>query len=474
MGQKFIIQSFNGKMEIALAEDGRLINYFVQRLNHSPAIGSIYRGRVESVVAGMQAAFVDIGWERTAFLSLEDVELPPKLYGCKPQIQDLLKPGQSIIVQVLREALDEKGPKVSTKLSLPGRKLILVSGTPYAAISKKIKDETERKRLGCVMERLLAEGRDCGVIVRTNGAGCPEPELEKEFHWLASRWDRLQHTIATNHNVGLLDMDQSMAENVVRDYVKPDRLEGIYVNSPDVYEMLNQRFPEKEIRFKIHLAEDEPGTIPALSCDFPGANFNGLMHRHGLVAEIGQINRRKVMLSNGGTLVFDRTEALQVVDVNTGKYVGKNNVQQTILQMNLEAAEEIARQIRLRNWSGIILIDFIDMKEEAHREQVQQHLTELLAKDPVKSNVLGFTRTGLMELTRKKTSAPLWELLQHPCPVCGGAGRVSGNMAGVGFYSNDGETQQTVQAISQLMEQAETQKWQAIQKQQDSQGEVQT
>lgn len=415
MGQKFYIQRYNDNMEIALAEDNRLVNYFVQRRNHSPAVGSIYRGTVESVVPGMQAAFVDIGWDRTAYLALEDVELPPKLYGCKPQIQDLLKPGQSIIVQVLREALDEKGPKVSTKLSLPGRKLILVSGTPYAAISKKIKDEAERSRLGAIMDRLLAEGRHCGIIVRTNGAGCTEPELEQEFRWLAKRWDKLQHMISTTHTPGLLDMDQSLAENVVRDYMKPHQLDAIYVNDEDVYELLNQRFPEKQIRFKIHLDEDEvevendeePGTLPAQ---------NSLLQRHGLATEIQQINRRKIMLQNGGTLVFDRTEALQVVDVNTAKYVGKNNVHQTILQMNLEAAEEIAKQIRLRNWSGIILIDFIDMKEEAHREQVQQHLTQLLAKDPVKSNVLGFTRTGLMELTRKKTSAPLWELMREVQP----------------------------------------------------------
>ena len=403
--QQIVIQHDSRQMQVAVLEDGRLAEYFVQRSTDSPVSGSIYCGVVESVLTGMQAAFIDIGWERNAYLALEDLVVGEDLDGCNPNIGDILKAGQLVVVQIKKEAVDLKGPKVSCKLSLPGRMLVLVPGKPYAAVSKKIRPESKRQALKDQADTLLTN-QPFGLIVRTAGQDCTMEEFRQEFEWLSRRWQQLQQTIQQTQKPGLILADLDLAFQVIRDCAREDSLEGIYVNDFALYEQLQQQIVSRKIRFKIRWREED------------------LLERFQLYGEIRQIHRRKIWLKNGGYLVFDRTEALQVVDVNTGKFTGKRNFQSTIVQMNQEAAREIAWQIRLRNLSGIILIDFIDMERPEDQQQVLAVLEQALQQDRVKTSVLGMTQLGLVEMTRKKTRAPLSEVLEQPCPLCQERGRV--------------------------------------------------
>ncbi len=403
--QQIIIQNDSRQMQVAVLEEGRLAEYYVQRINSSPVNGSIYRGVVESVLPGMQAAFVDIGWEKNAYLALEDVALPEELEGCRPNIGDVLKQGQSIVVQIKKEAVDAKGPKVSSKLSIPGRTLVLVPGKPYAAVSKKIAPEGKRQALKDLTDELL-RGQNCGLIVRTAGQNCTIEELRQEFSWLLNQWNRLQEKIAQVQKPGLIQADQDLAAQVIRDCAREHDLEGIYVNDFALYETLQQQIVQRKVRFKIRWREEN------------------LFEQFGLEGVVKGIHSRKIWLKNGGYIVFDRTEALNVIDVNTGKFTGRQDFQDTIVQMNLEAAEEIAWQIRLRNLSGIILIDFIDMQHEQDQAFVINTLENLLKKDRVKTTVQGMTQLGLVEMTRKKMRAPLCETLEQPCPLCMERGRI--------------------------------------------------
>lgn len=428
--QQIVIQSGSRELQVAVLEDGRLADYFVQRSEDSPVSGSIYRGVVESVLPGMQAAFVDIGWERNAYLALEDVELEAGLEGCKPNIGDVLKVGQSLVVQIKKEAVDAKGPKVSCKLSLPGHSLVLVPGKPYGAVSKKIAGE-KRQALKELADGLLA-GQQCGLIVRTAGQNCSKEELTQEFQWLLSRWQQLQRRIQQMQKPGLLQAAQDLAAQVIRDYARETELEGIYVNDFALYEQLQQQIVSRQVRFKIRWREEN------------------LLERFALESDIRAIHSRKIWLKNGGYLVLDRTEALNVIDVNTGKFTGKQNFQTTILQMNLEAAAEIAWQIRLRNLSGIILIDFIDMQEQTERQQVLEALESALKRDPVKTTVFGMTQLGLVEMTRKKMRAPLTEVLEQPCPFCQERGRVR-SVATVGLQIWESLEQQALDTSYSLL-----------------------
>lgn len=392
-------------MQVAVLENGRLAEYFVQRNSDSPISGSIYRGEIESVLPGMQAAFVDIGWERNAYLALEDIALSEELEGCQPNIGDVLKIGQPVVVQIKKEAVDTKGPKVSCKLSLPGKTLVLVQGKSYVAVSKKIIQEQKRQALKNLANQFL-EDAQYGLIVRTAAQNCKEEELRQEFRWLLNRWQQLQKKIEQQHKPGLIQADLNLAAQMIRDCTREADLEGIYVNDFALYEVLQQQIVSRNVRFKIRWRE----------CN--------LIEQFQLRRELETIHKRKVWLKNGGYLIFDRTEALQVVDVNTGKFTGKQNFQTTIVQMNLEAAREIAWQLRLRNLSGIILIDFIDMQQPEDRQQILQALTEALRQDRVKTSVLGMTQLGLVEMTRKKERAPLSAILEQPCPFCQERGRV--------------------------------------------------
>ena len=405
MVQKIVIENDSRQMQAAVLEDDRLAEYYVQYNGGSPVNGSIYCGTIESVLPGMQAAFVDIGWERNAYLALEDVQVGEQLEGCSPNISDLLKKGQRVVVQIKKEAVDLKGPKVSCKLTLSGRTMVLVPGKPYAAVSKKIRSAERRQELKDLTDEILS-GHACGVIVRTAAEHAQEEELRKEFDWMLNRWRQLEKKIKEVQKPGLIQADMNLATKVIRECADEENLEGIYVSDYELYEELQQQILKRKIRFKIKWRETD------------------LMELFQLKGEIHAIHKRKVWLKNGGYLVFDRTEALQVIDVNTGKFTGKNDFQRTILDMNLEAAEEIAKQIRLRNLSGMILIDFIDMQEKADQNTLLDAFERALKKDRVKTTLVGMTKLGLVEMTRKKERAPLSETMEQPCPFCRERGRV--------------------------------------------------
>ncbi len=414
MAQQIIIQKDGAQLQVAIVEDNRLAEYHLECNDGYPTNGSIYRGIVESVLPGMQAAFVDIGWERSAYLALEDILLDDAVASCKANIGDILKAGQSIVVQVKKEAVDAKGPKVTTELSLQGKTMVLLPGKYQVNISKKITDTAKRQVLKTVADAFLlgahteAEiGMPLGVIIRTAAAECESKELQQEFVWLCSQWSILEQQIKQVQKPGMIANNPNRVANLIGECVHLKELEGIYINDEVLYEALQQQIPERDIRFKLRLRE------------------GNLIEQFQLDGEIRTIHKRKVLLPSGASLVFDRTEAMNVVDVNTAGFVGKKELADTIVKTNLEAVREIAWQIRLRNLSGIILIDMIDMKASKHQQQVVQALETLLKRDSVRSKVHGFSNLGLLEVTRQKTRAPLTELLEVPCPMCHERGRIA-------------------------------------------------
>lgn len=409
MAQQILIQTDAHKMQTAIVENGRLAEYHIRQDDY-PAVGSIYRGIVESVMPGMQAAFVNIGWERSAYLALEDIVLETSQKSCKPNIADVLKAGQSIVVQIKKEAVDTKGPKVSTELSLQGKTMVLLPGNNQVNISKKITDTEKRKTLNHMADSFLmddAESEKVGVIIRTAAAEADMDELEQEFQWLCDAWRQLKQQIASVQKPGLIAVDYNYAAKLIRDCVQESELDGIYINDEALYSALQQQIPERSVRFKLHLREGD------------------LLEQFQLYGELRTMHKRHVLLCNGAELVIDRTEAMNVIDVNTAGFIGKKEFSDTVLQTNLEAAKEIARQIRLRNLSGIILIDFIDMKLPEHKQAVLDTLETALRQDRVKTTVHGISHLGLVEVTRQRTRAPLSELMEVPCPACNTRGWIS-------------------------------------------------
>lgn len=394
MAQQLIVQQTAEQLQVAVVEHGRLAEYYLQRDDASPVSGSIYRGKIEAVLPGMEAAFVDIGWERSAYLSLEDIDGVPKA-------------GQSIVVQVKKEAVDAKGPKVTTELSLQGRTMVLLPGKYQVNISKKITSDDTRQALKAVADQFLSADGALGVIIRTAAEQCTQEELVQEFGWLCAQWRTLETHISQVQKPGLIAVDQHQAARIIRECVRIDELEGIYVNDHGLYEALQQQIPERNIRFKLHWREGD------------------LLEQFQLTGEIRTLHKRKILLSSGATLVLDRTEAMNVIDVNTAGFTGKKELAQTIVQTNIEAAREIAWQIRLRNLSGIILIDFIDMKQPEHQQMVLDTLAEALCRDRVKTKVHGISHLGLIEVTRQKVRAPLTEVMEQACPTCQERGRIA-------------------------------------------------
>ena len=407
MSQEIIIQQEPNQFQVAIVEDGRLAEYYLQKDDASPVVGSIYRGIVESVLPGMQAAFIDIGWERSAYLALEDIMLNDE--AVKPNIGDILKAGQSVIVQIKKEAVDAKGPKVTMELSLQGRTMVLIPGKYQVNISKKITDSCKRQELKTLADTILLDDRydmPLGVIIRTAAEDCSSEELQQEFYWLQEKWKKLQESMRQVQKPGLVAIDQHMAARIIRECVQDGNLLGIYVNDVTLYEALQQQIPERSIRFKLHLREEN------------------LIEAFQLDGEIRTLHKRRVHLASGAELVIDRTEAMNVIDVNTASFIGKKELADTIIATNLEAAKEIAHQIRLRNLSGIILIDFIDMKQAEHQEQVLKTLETVLKQERVKTKVHGISHLGLVEVTRQRTRAPLTDVMEQECEMCGGRGRV--------------------------------------------------
>lgn len=402
MLRKVVISSFLNQVLVGIVEDGRLAEFFLEKDQTSRIAGNIYKGRVENVLPGMAAAFVDLGLERNGFLYVDDVP------GAKEQpINKLLKKGQEILVQVAKEPEGSKGPRVVTSISLPGRFMVLMPQEHSVGVSRQILDLEERARLREIAAQLKPP--EMGLIVRTAAYGCSEQELAAERDELVELWQQIGEQSKKCSAPALLHRDHDLIYRIMRDLVTDDT-DVIIADQPWIYERII------DIRAKLHIS-------PAIKVELYQGEV-ALFDQLGLSRDLEKATNKRVWLNSGGYLVIDQTEALVSIDVNTGKYTGSKDLAATVLRTNLEAAQEIAKQLRLRNIGGIIIIDFIDMNSAQDRQQVLDALTKALAADKTKSHVLGFTQLGLVEMTRKKAKTRLSHLLETPCPQCGGTGSV--------------------------------------------------
>ena len=400
--------------KVAVLEDGVLVELDLEGSFSRRLVGNIYKGRVQNVLPGMQAAFVDIGLERNAFLFVSDARPPCSDDGsaqaAQVPIQALVHPGEEILVQIGKEPSGSKGSRVTRHVSLAGRYLVLMPGAGYVGVSRRLEDETERQRLRAIAEELRA-GSPMGIIVRTAAQAHIQEDLAQDAAFLAASWQEIEERARRTKAPALLHQDLDVVHRMVRDLVSGD-VRRIVVDRRDAFERISEL-----------VRALAPGFASTVELALP-QNGQQLFAARGIDPQIDRALARKVPLPSGGYLVIDQTEALTVVDVNTGRYVGSDSVNDTFLKTNLEATGEIARQLRLRDIGGIIVIDFIDMEIPAHRKQLVQALTEACRMDHSKPEVLGLTALGLVEMTRKKARQGLREILTKPCPTCDGRGRV--------------------------------------------------
>ena len=400
---------------VAVLEDKTLVEIYIERSLNQRLVGNIYKGKVENVLPGMQAAFVDIGLDKNAFLYVEDAlqQRTGQEFGehvelehHKVNITDLVKQGQELVVQIAKEPIGTKGARVTTQLTLPGRLLVLMPNIDYIGISRRISSEKERERLRTLSEKVKAPSM--GIIIRTAAEGIDEEELKKDVTLLTKLWKKVQNKAFNGAAPKLIHKDLELVQRVLRDLFTED-IDKLVIDSRYEYDKVLEFVDliSPTLKNKVVLYEQED-----------------LFEKHGIDEEIHRVLKPKVWLKCGGYIVIDHTEALTSIDVNTGKFVGSTNLSDTVFKTNMEAAVEIARQLRLRNIGGIIIVDFIDMPEEENQQQVIHLLEEQIKKDKTKTNVLGLTQLGLVEMTRKKVRSGLESVLLKACPYCEGKGKV--------------------------------------------------
>jgi len=395
--------------KVALLDGGKLTDYFVQATDAAQTVGNIYKGRVVNVLPGMQAAFVDIGQEKNAFLYINDL-LPAHLEkqpNPKPSITELVRSGQEIVVQVAKEAVGSKGARVTTHYSIPGRWIVYMPEADYVAISRKIEADDERARLKRIAESLRRPGE--GIIVRTVADGATQEAIRSDLEFLGELWDSIRGAVQSAAAPAELYRELDLIPRVIRDMFT-EEVREIVIDS----ERVAQEASAYLGRISPELA-DRVRYVPASERVFD---------RFNVKEQLDQLFRPKVWLDSGAYLVIERTEALTVIDVNTGKFTGSVDLEETVFAANLEAAEMIARLMRLRDMGGIIIVDFIDMDEERHREQILRRMEELVRQDRTKCVAVGWTKLGLLEMTRKKVREPIDTSAAGICPHCMGTGKV--------------------------------------------------
>ncbi len=401
------IDSVDGISKVGIVEEGRLVEYYIGEENREKLVGNIYRARIENVLEGMEAAFVDIGEGKNAYLNVNDALNPDQIRSKKKyKINEVLKGGQEIIVQVVKEGQSKKGPKVTRRISIPGRYLVLTPFSNQINVSRKISGLKAVSRLKILGKKIIKD--NMGLIFRTMAEEVDESLLIQEYNKLLDIYSRIQREINFLPCPKLLYRELELVYQIVRDSFN-DKNHRIIVNNVDIYD-------------KLLLLEDyfsyDLGKKIVLDTNFSMENDPKLL------GDLNQAINRKVTLPSGGHIVIDETEALTAIDVNTGKYVGDYSFEETVLLTNIEAAEEILRQIRLRDIGGIIIVDFIDMKNENHITKVLSALYANLSKDRNKPNVAGMTNLGLVEITRKRIRSTLETRISTICPTCKGSGRI--------------------------------------------------
>ena len=412
MNKEILVDANAFNTRVAVVEDGTPVELYVEQEGSERLVGNIYLGKVQNVLPGMQAAFVDIGLEKNAFLYAGDVFTPGDAYDELEKIQetrkigDMLRTGQNVIVQVAKDPIGTKGARVTTHITLAGRSLVLMPTVEYIGVSRRIEKEEERIRLRKLIKEVTPEGM--GVIVRTASAGRTKEAFIEELDSLKMLYDDILKKSKSSRAPKLLHEEQSLLFRTVRDLLMRD-VDRLFVNDIDAYNQL------REIASVM---------APKLKARILFKDSEALFERCEAESKIEKALARKVWLKSGGYLIIDRAEALTVIDVNTGKYVGKDNLEKTITATNCEAATEIALQLRLRDIGGIVIIDFIDMEKESNRQLVLQTLKTAMHEDHTRSHVFGFTRLGLVELTRKKTGRSIGDTLKVTCPCCEGEGKV--------------------------------------------------
>ncbi len=410
--EEILINVTSSEVRAALLENGVLQEVYIERSARRGLISNIYKGRVLRVLPGMQAAFIDIGLDRTAFLHASDIaaKLPAVDSEEVADIRELVREGDEIMVQVVKDPLGNKGARLTTFITLPSRHLVLLPRSHAVGISARIEDEAERERLRAMVEEILAERElDCGAIVRTVAEGTDKDTLVADLNYTLRLWQVVKERCGLSSAKSLVHEDLSLPLRVLRDMVTGD-IERILVDSKPDFDAMR---------------EFADTYLPDLGLDIElYKRRRPIFDLHGIEDEIRRSLERNIPLKSGGYLIFDQTEAMTTIDVNTGGYVGHRNLEETIYRTNLEAAVAIARQLRLRNLGGIIIIDFIDMEEADHRENVLHVLETSLARDHARHQITPVSPLGLVEMTRKRNRESLQHILCEDCPSCSGRGFV--------------------------------------------------
>jgi ribonuclease G len=410
--EEILINVTPSEVRAALLENGVLQEVYIERAARRGLISNIYKGRVSRVLPGMQAAFIDIGLDRTAFLHASDI-VSPSVAGNGdevPDIKGLAREGDGIMVQVVKDPLGNKGARLTTYITLPSRLLVLLPFSDTVGVSARIEDDDERNRLRNMVTDLLEEQElECGVIVRTAAEGTTADAIEADLRYTLKLWEVVKERSGLANVKTLVHEDLSLPMRVLRDLVTAD-VERILVDSEADFDAM-QAFSSTFLPDAQPMLEHYQRRRP-------------IFDLHGIEDEIHKSLDRKITLKSGGYVIFDQTEAMTTVDVNTGAYVGHRNLEETIYRTNLEAAVAIARQLRLRNLGGIIIIDFIDMQEEGHRDSVLQVLEKSMCRDHARHQITPVSPLGLVEMTRKRTRESLQHILGEDCPGCDGSGYV--------------------------------------------------
>jgi len=414
VNEEILINTTPQETRVAVIENGALQEVNIERQSSRGIVGNIYKGKVNRVLPGMEAAFVDIGLEKAGFLHVSDIDVASanssdssETNGGRPLINELLHEGQVLLVQVVKDPMGTKGARLTTGISVPSRYLVYMPNSSNVGISVKIEDEDERERLRNVLETCRRDNQIGGCIVRTAAEGVDEHELQSDIAFLSKLWGALLESSDTLPSGAIVHEDLPLSIRTLRDMVGVDT-HVVKVDSRETFQKMND--------FAARYIPDLPARIEHYPGDRP------LFDLYNIDDEIQRALARQVSLKSGGYLIIDQTEAMTTIDINTGAFVGHQNLEETIFKTNMEASQAIARQLRLRNLGGIIIIDFIDMEREEHKRQVLNSLQKYLARDHTKTQVCEVSPLGLVEMTRKRTRESLEHVLCEPCQTCHGRG----------------------------------------------------
>ncbi len=411
MSDELLINVTPQETRVAKVENGMLQEVVIERASRKGLVGNIYKGKVCRVLPGMQAAFLEIGLQRTAFLHLSDIVTSDEKKNSDQEstINDLLRDGQEILVQVVKDPMGTKGARLTTHITIPARYLVYMPNSNHIGVSQKLEDEDERERLKDIIKKQLPEFGGGGYIVRTVAEGISETAVHADMVFLGKLWQSVQDNNKVLQSSMMVYEDLPLAMRVMRD-IADVNIDAIRIDSRETFDKV-MKFAKKFIPELAPRIEYYPGERP-------------IFDLYGVEDEIQKALQSKIKLKSGGYLIIDQTEAMTTVDINTGGYVGNRNLEETIFKTNLEATQAIVRQLRLRNLGGIIIIDFIDMKDAEHRRQVLRSFEKSLERDHAKTCITEVSSLGLIEMTRKRTRESLEHILCEACPVCNGKGTV--------------------------------------------------